>query len=64
MKVVVGMIKIIFLKTQPRDKVKNQYCIENNLILIRIPYTHRKNIALEDLLPKTSKFIYKEISTE
>jgi len=29
-----------FLKAvQYRDKIKNQYCVDNNINLIRIPYT-------------------------
>lgn len=36
--------------------IKNEYAFNNNLILIRIPYTH-KNIILEDLDPHTSNFI-------
>ena len=28
-----------FIDTQRRDKEKNQYCKENNINLIRIPYT-------------------------
>lgn len=45
---------------QERDKYKNQYCKEHNIPLIRIPYTHKNNIVLEDLLLETSKFIIKE----
>lgn len=32
------------------DKLKNQYAISHNIPLIRIPYTKRKTIILEDLL--------------
>lgn len=46
-----------FLKTQLRDKEKNIYCLNNNIPLIRIPYTHYKNICVEDLIPETSKFL-------
>lgn len=46
-----------FLRTQEHDKIKNQYAKNNNIILIRIPYTHLDNIILNDLLPLTSKFI-------
>lgn len=46
-------------KIQWRDKIKNQWCKENNVPLIRIPYTHLNNIKLEDLLLETSNFIYK-----
>ena len=33
-----------FLKTQKRDQTKNNYCKENNITLIRIPYWDFKNI--------------------
>ena len=42
---------------QERDNIKNQWCKENNIPLIRIPYTHYNNLCLEDLLLETSKFI-------
>ena len=42
---------------QERDIIKNQWCKENNIPLIRIPYTHLKDLCLEDLLLETSKFI-------
>lgn len=45
---------------QKRDQIKNQYCKEHNIPLIRIPYTHLDNLCLEDLLLETSKFIYRE----
>ena len=40
-----------------RDRVKTQYCLDNNIKLIRIPYTHLRKLELDDLLPKTSKFV-------
>lgn len=43
-----------------RDSEKNAYCIENNIPLIRIPYTHFEKLAIEDLRLETSKFIYKK----
>lgn len=39
------------------DNIKNQWCKENNILLIRIPYTHYANLCIEDLLPQTSDFI-------
>ena len=33
-----------FKKTKKRDKIKNKYCIENNIELIRIPYFDYDNI--------------------
>lgn len=41
-----------------RDTIKNQWCKENNIPLIRIPYTHYDNLCIEDLLLETSKFVY------
>lgn len=46
-----------FKKLQKRDAIKNQYCKQNNIILIRFPYTDYENMKIEDLLPKTSKYI-------
>ena len=34
---------------QLRDNMKDEYCIENNIRLIRIPYTKRDKITLKDL---------------
>lgn len=44
-------------KTHERDLLKNQWCIENNIPLIRIPYTHLKDLCLEDLILSSSKYI-------
>lgn len=44
-------------KTHERDLIKNEYCKENNIPLIRIPYTRLSNLCLEDLLLETSQFI-------
>ena len=46
-------------KGQIRDTIKNNYCIEHNIPLIRIPYTHFNHIILEDLQLETSQFIFK-----
>ena len=48
-----------FKLTQEHDNYKNQWCKENNISLIRIPYTHYDNLCLEDLLPETSQFLVK-----
>lgn len=42
---------------QERDILKNQWCKDNNIPLIRISYTHLKDLCLEDLLLKTTKFL-------
>jgi hypothetical protein len=44
-------------KTKIRDLIKNQWCKENNIPLIRIPYTHLKDLCIDDLKLETSKFI-------
>ena len=46
-----------FEKTKEHDKVKNLYCKEKKIPLIRIPYTHLENIEIEDLILETSKFL-------
>jgi len=43
--------------THRHDIIKNQWCADNNITLIRIPYTHYDNLCLQDLLPETSQFI-------
>lgn len=46
--------KILF-----RDARKNEYCIKNNIPLIRIPYTRFNELCIEDLLLETTQFLYK-----
>ena len=48
-----------FKKNQIRDELKNKYCLEKNIPLIRIPYTHLKKITIDDLKLETSTFILK-----
>ena len=48
------MEKENFEATRERDLIKNKYCFENNITLIRIPY--KANYSLEDLIPETTKF--------
>ena len=45
--------------THKHDLIKSKWCKENEIPLIRIPYTHYDNLKLEDLLLETSKFIEK-----
>lgn len=45
-----------FEKTQQRDIYKNQWCEENHVPLIRIPYTKLNTLCIEDLLLETTKF--------
>lgn len=44
---------------QERDIIKNQWCVDNDIPLIRIPYTHLSNLCIDDLKLETSKFIVK-----
>lgn len=41
-----------------RDMYKNQWCQENSIPLIRIPYTHFKDLCIDDLRLETSLFVY------
>ena len=43
--------------TQQRDKIKTQWCKDNNIPLIRIPFTQKKFITIEDLKLETSLFL-------
>ena len=49
-----------FLKTQEHDKIKNQWCFNNNIPIIRIPYTQLSKLKLQDLILETSQFIIKD----
>lgn len=42
---------------QNSDNLKNQWCIDNNITLIRIPYTHFSKICFDDLRPETTQFL-------
>ena len=42
---------------QKNDMFKNEWCKNNNIPIIRIPYTHLKELKIEDLLLDTSQFI-------
>lgn len=46
-----------FLHRQELDMKKNEYCKKHNIPLIRIPYTIRNNITINDLNLKTSIYI-------
>ena len=39
-----------------QDKYKTKYCKDNNIPLIRIPYTHLSDIKIEDLLLETTNW--------
>lgn len=44
--------------------MKNNYCLINDIPLIRIPYYHLKDLTINDSLLSTSNFIYKELKDE
>lgn len=44
-------------ETKIRDNIKNKWCKDNNIPLIRIPYTHLNKITIDDLKLETSQFI-------
>lgn len=43
--------------THKHDLIKSDWCKNNNIPLIRIPYTHYDKLQLKDLLLETSQFI-------
>lgn len=45
------------LKNHQKDLIKNNYCFNNNLQIIRIPYIIQNNISVNDLFLETSSFI-------
>ena len=44
-------------QTVVNDKYKNEWCKNNGVTLIRIPYTHYDLLDIKDLLPESSIFI-------
>lgn len=46
-----------FIRTQDHDIIKNNYCQEHNIPIIRIPYTELDNITLDMLQPETSPYL-------
>lgn len=46
-------------KIKERDVIKNQYCLQHNIPIIRIPYTRLKNLVIEDLLLESSPYLIK-----
>lgn len=40
---------------QRRDRIKDAWCKEHNITLIRIPYTRLNTLTIEDLLPKRGR---------
>ena len=50
-----------FKKQQEYDQIKTNYCLKNNIPLIRIPYTKYESLSLEDLGLETSKYQIKKM---
>lgn len=46
-------------KIQEHDAIKNQYCLNFNIPLIRIPYTQYNNLNIKDLKLETTNFLFK-----
>ena len=46
-----------FEERKIRDQYKNQWCKDNNIPLIRIPYWHLNELNIKDLLLETSNYI-------
>ena len=46
-----------FMKTQEHDRIKNEYCFQHDIPIIRIPYTELDNLTIEMLQVETSKFL-------
>lgn len=46
-----------YKKTLEHDEYKNQWCKNNNIPLIRIPYTHLKDLNINDLLLSSTSFL-------
>lgn len=46
--------------THKHDLIKNQWCKEHHIPLIRIPYTHLKKLKLQDLLLETTTFLVQD----
>ena len=46
-----------FERTQEHDKIKNEYCKQHNIPLIRIPFTEINNLNIDMLKPETSIYL-------
>ena len=43
---------------QKRDNIKNQWCKDNNIPLIRIPYTKVNELTQSDIILSTTRFLF------
>lgn len=46
-----------FARTREHDRIKNEYCFQHNIPIIRIPYTELENITIEMLKLETSQYL-------
>lgn len=51
--------EVKFKLNQEHDKIKNKYCFDNNIPIIRIPYIYLPHLTIKDLKLETSRFIVK-----
>ena len=47
-------------KVQARDKFKNNWCFQNNIPIIRIPYTYLNELTISDLILEESQWLLVE----
>ena len=52
-----------FILQQKYDNIKNNWCLNNHIPLIRIPYSHYNDLCINDLLPKESHFLITDNNT-
>lgn len=48
-----------FEAQQLYDKMKNDYCLQHNIPIIRIPYQAYKTLTIQDLIPISSNYLLK-----
>lgn len=46
-------------KIQERDKIKNEFCLRNNICLVRVPYYKYTSVTIEDIFG--DKYTVKEL---
>ncbi|MBR6849359.1 MAG: hypothetical protein IKM88_03890, partial [Lachnospiraceae bacterium] len=46
-----------FAEIKNSDELKNKWCINNHIPLIRIPYTQYNDMCIKDLIPKKADFL-------
>lgn len=52
------------LATQQKDKKKNDWCMQNNIPIIRIPYWEKDNLSIEDLTLNSRFLLRKDIAED